>query len=248
MTAAGLSAGDVINPYYLKQPQPSLDRNGWYPAADFAAFAVVPGAYQSYLSPNVFSGFVNYKHNKFSITPSFVLEQGSQYGSPLEVVGEDPRTCTDNQRTIPTAPNSGLPNYLTCMQAPINGGKLAIPNPLTGKFDGIGQYQEPWQLLTNVMLTYEMTPRIQIQLIAANIYNRCFGGSSTPWSNMFKPNSVYCSYGTNGWYVSNFYNGAGPNDTAANGSTPFPFQLRPYGPGTIGQQPAQFTLTATVKL
>jgi hypothetical protein len=65
---------------------------------------------------------------------------------------------------------------------------------------------------------------------------------------MFKPNSVYCTFGTNETYLSNFYNGTSPNDAAANGSTPFPFQLTPYRPGTIGQQPVEFTLTATIKL
>ena len=48
----------IWNPYYAMAPQPLLDRNGWYPVGlDFA-----------YLSPNVLSAIVNYKHNRFTIT------------------------------------------------------------------------------------------------------------------------------------------------------------------------------------
>ena len=248
MTAAGLAANDVINPYYLNAMQPILDRNASYPAVSAATFTSVPSGYNTYWSPNVFSGFLNYRHHRFSITPSFVISEGTAYGSPLAISGEDPRTCSQNQSAIPSAANPGLPNFMSCGQALVNGGTLAIPNPLTGKFDAIGQYQQPWELLTNVAATYDVTPRIELQFTAANVYNTCFGGSRTPWSAMFPANHIYCAYNNNGFYVSNFYNGTSPNDIAANGSLPFPFQLMPYGPLTIGQQPAQFTLTATVKL
>ncbi len=248
VSPAGLAANDVINPYYLNAPQPQLDRNGWYPATEAANFVHVPPNYQSYYAPNVFAGWLNYRHGKIAISPSFNLAQGGQYGSPLEVIGEDPRTCTGNQSGIPTARNPGLANYLTCGGAIVNGATLPIPNPFTGRFDNVGQYQQPWTLLTNLSLTYDVSPKIELQFIAANLYNTCFGGSRTPWSAMFPPNRIYCAFTSNGLYISNFYNGSSPFDEAANGSLPFAYQLMPYGPSTIGQQPAQFTLTMSVKM
>ena len=66
--------------------QPLLDRNAWYPVGlDFA-----------YLSPNTVTALVNYKHNKFTITPGVTFNEGQLYGNPASIVGIDPRTCTSN--------------------------------------------------------------------------------------------------------------------------------------------------------
>ncbi len=55
------------------------------------------------------------------------------------------------------------------------------------------------------------------------------------WTRAYPPSSNVCYYVPQGnnfdnLYVSNFYNGTGPNDKKANGVTPQPWQLQSYGP------------------
>ena len=76
----------IWNPYYAMAKQPLLDRNAWYPV----------GLDYAYLSPNTVTALVNYKHNKFTITPGVTFNEGQLYGNPASVVGLDPRTCTAN--------------------------------------------------------------------------------------------------------------------------------------------------------
>jgi len=65
----------IRNPYYTMGSQPLLDRNGWYPVGlDFP-----------YLSPNVASLLVNYKHRRFAITPALTFNEGQPYGYPADV-------------------------------------------------------------------------------------------------------------------------------------------------------------------
>ncbi len=54
--------------------------------------------------------------------------------------------------------------------------------------------------------------------MVTNLVNQCFGGSSEPWSKAYPPNSAVCGYVSNIFYNGgNFFNGASPNDKAANG-------------------------------
>ena len=76
----------ILNPYYNSPAQPLFDRNGWYET----------GLDVPYLSPNVFALVANYRHDRFSITPAFSLNQGTTYGAPYDLVGIDPRTCRSN--------------------------------------------------------------------------------------------------------------------------------------------------------
>ena len=64
---------------------------------------------------------------------------------------------------------------------------------------------------------YQVTPRIKVNALLANLVNACFGGSSEPWTKQFPPNTYTCGYISNFYYVSNFYNGSSPNDRVANG-------------------------------
>jgi hypothetical protein len=57
----------------------------------------------------------------------------------------------------------------------------------------------------------------------ANLYQRCVGGSSTPWTKIYPPDHNACAYYRNQFFISNFYNGSSPNDTSANG-----VPLNPY--------------------
>ncbi|HEY2473510.1 MAG TPA: TonB-dependent receptor [Candidatus Cybelea sp.] len=201
----------ILNPYYKMSPQPLLDRNGWYPVGlDFP-----------YLSPNVVSAIVNYKHNRFAITPALTFNEGQPYGNPADVNGLDPRTCTRNSTHIPSAPNKLQADYTTCtLAATQNGtfpGILAIPNPQTGVFDNFGAFRQPNQLNLSLQMSYEVTPRIKVNALLANLVNACFGGSSEPWTKTFPPNGYTCGYIANYYYTANFYNGSSPNDLAANG-------------------------------
>jgi hypothetical protein len=203
--------GVILNPYYKMAPQPLLDRNGWYPVGlDFA-----------YLSPNVVSAIVNYKHNKFAISPALTFNEGQPYGNPADVNGLDPRTCARNSTHIPTAPNKFQADYTTCgLAATQNGtepGILAIPNPQTGVFDSFGQFRQPDQLNFSLQMSYQVTPRVKVNALLANLVNACFGGSSEPWTKQYPPNSYTCGYIANYYYTANFYNGASPNDKFANG-------------------------------
>ncbi|HEY6326468.1 MAG TPA: TonB-dependent receptor [Candidatus Cybelea sp.] len=219
----------IWNPYYKMPAQPLLDRNGWYPVGlDFA-----------YLSPNVVNLLVNYKRNKLTITPALTFNEGQLYGNPSDVEGIDPRVCTGNSARIPTAPRATQADYTTCgLSAAQNGttpGVLYIPNPITGTFDGFGSFRQPNQLNLSLQVGYQMTPRIKVNFLLANLANACFGGSSEPWTKQFPPNGYTCGYVSGGsagtsYYVSNFYNGSSPNDRKANGVALNPAFAQPFGP------------------
>ncbi|MGA8534918.1 MAG: TonB-dependent receptor, partial [Candidatus Tumulicola sp.] len=201
----------ILNQYYKMAPQPLLDRNGWYPV----------GLDYAYLSPNVASLVVNYKRDKFSITPALTFNEGQPYGNPADVYGYDPRVCTGNSAKIPSAKSPLQADYTTCFSAATqNGtspGSLFIPNPQTGTFDGFGAFRQPSQLNLSMSIGYQITPAIKANVLLANLVNACFGGTSEPWTKQFPPNSYTCGYIPNFYYVSNFYNGTSPNDRRANG-------------------------------
>ncbi len=217
----------INNPYYSSAPQPLLDRNAWYETYP-NEFPFQPiGGETTAIAPNVFSGYLNYKHDRLVITPTFQLNQGNTYGNPLAIDGIDPRFCGGNQANTATNPYTGstfgpVPgsttpnnaNYLACGPTLATGnGFLAIPNPQTGQFDSLGKYREPWQFNLGVQASYDISNKVKANFILSNLVNQCFGGSKTPWSDQFKAGHLVCGYNTNGnFYQSNFYNGSGPND------------------------------------
>jgi hypothetical protein len=232
-TPANAAASDILNPYYSMSPQPLPDRNGWYD----------PGITYGYLSPNTFALILNYKHDKFAITPVATLSEGTAYGGPNDVQGYDPRTCRQNQGPsgagIPSAPNPLMADYTSCSHAAVGAsgtspGHLYIPNPYTGTFDTFGQFRNPWQLSTGLQVRYDISPRITANLMATNLYYHCFGGSSEPWTKVYPPGAHVCGYDYNRFYISNYYNGSSPNDTAANGVPLNPYFSVPYVPAYTG--------------
>ena len=258
------SPTDVVNPYYNQNPQSQLDRTGWYdtypnsPPADAPAYSG-PSA----ISPSFFTGWLNYKHGKFAIAPNFVLAQGQSYGAPTSIYGTDPRTCADNQAgangATPPVPGAGAygqyANYYSCGASLATGsGYLAIPDPYTGSFDGVGKFREPWQFNMGALISYEISPKISATLNLANIVNRCFGGSSTPWSKAFPANNYVCGYAdynagtwTGTQPGAGFFYGASPTDPA-NGTQPFSKSLLyPYSELT-GALPFQAYLQVQIKL
>ncbi|MEO6912734.1 MAG: TonB-dependent receptor, partial [Candidatus Baltobacteraceae bacterium] len=218
---------DVRNPYYGMSPQPLLDKYGWYDT----------GLASPYISPNTLAVVLNYRHAKLSITPALTLNEGATYGAPSDILGIDPRTCGQNNATAGIATTGTDPfraDYTNCGSAETNSGtsvgSLFIPNPGTGTFDTFGQYRQPWQFNLGLQVSYDISPKVTANVTVANLVNRCFGGSSTPWSAMYAPSQTVCGYFTNSFYISNFYNGASPNDTGANGVALNPFFTQPFVP------------------
>jgi len=228
----GPGSSGITNPYFAAAPQPLLDRSASYDVyPNEFPYQPTAGEVTSF-GPNTFSGFLSYKKNKLTITPNFQLAQGQAYGSPVDIIGYDPRTCGVNQNQSGVAgpvPNSA--NFAACGPSIATGnGNLAIPNAATGQFASLGQYREPWQFNLSAQIGYDLSQKVHANLVLANLVNRCFGGSSTPWSSNFAPGNVVCGYNTNGGnYQSNFYNGGSP--TAAVNGVPLPKVFtQPYAP------------------
>lgn len=220
--------GSWVNPYYSSAPQPLLNRDGWY--EPLTASPGVPAyGFESYQPPSVASLILNYRHDRFSITPSLVYDGGIPYGAPLTSLGIDPKSCATNQEDIPSAVSAGrgqYPDVTTCTNA------LEIPNYETGSFDGQGEYTEPDGLTLNTALSYDLSPHIKLQLYVNNLYSLCFAGTQEPWTT---GGPHVCTYGIDSYFsgmtgVSNFYNGASPNDKAANGALSTYFSANPYYP------------------
>src|SRR5579872_2799993 len=203
----------IRNPYYNMSPQPLLDKFGWYDT----------GLATPYVSPNTLSLVMSYRRSKFAITPALELAEGTTYGSPTDVIGIDPRTCRTNSEAIPGAPDPTQADYTSCRFAATISGNMYIPNPETGSFDTFGQFRQPWQFNMGMQLSYDINPKVTANISVANLVNRCFGGSSEPWTKAYPPDKNVCGYFSNSLYVSNFHQGASANDTTTNG-----VPLNPY--------------------
>jgi hypothetical protein len=256
----------IYNPYYNQAKQFPLDPNGWYNPYTTAIAPSLSAADTSYISPITSSLILNYRHNKIAITPSIQLQTGGFYGSPLDVTGLDPRTCIQNSAASGITKVSPKTNPLQCNYLKTDGapglgqyGYLYIPNPQTGVFSGLGSFQNPSLLTGNLQITYEATPKLTVTLTGANLFHACFGGSSEPWTAANPPSPVVCGYSGTGSalnstiYPSNFYNGTGINDFAANKAhTPYQQSYYPTigNNGGIGGalQPFNLYLNAQVKI
>ena len=68
------------------------------PNSQFPTYSIFPGGVGSsaaaYGAPYVATLLVNYKHDKFAITPSLQFAGGSKYGAPQSNPGIDPAACT----------------------------------------------------------------------------------------------------------------------------------------------------------
>jgi hypothetical protein len=232
---------EVANPYYNATPQPLMDPNGWWPdpAATGSGLFLGP-AYNDasgFAVPYTTALILNYRMNKFAITPSLQFDSGSSYGSAMDIPGVDPTACAQNQGATfsPVTANSvyacDYTHYLGGGISPY--GTLFVPNPETGTFAHYGQYTEPSIVLANLQLTYDVSPKVRLTLTAANLYWTCFGGSSEPWTKAEPAGHVICGYDVNsldfigGPNGSGAYVGATPYDKA-NGITPPSWETQPY--------------------
>jgi hypothetical protein len=260
----------ILNPYYNQQPQGLLNTSAWYNPYSTAIAPNLNGALGSYISPIVSSLILNYRHDKLAITPSFTFQNGGYYGSPLDTNGLDPRACQFNSAANPFGTGkitkvSPKTNPLQCnvlfgSTAPGLGqfGYLYVPDPQTGSFL-FDNYQQPSSIVGNLQVAYDVSPTIRISVLGANLFHSCFGGSTAPWTTANPPSNVICGYAPAGGvlnsslYPSNFYNGTGIGDRAANhATTPFTQSYQPssLNNGAIGGAPAPINLyvNAQVKI
>jgi hypothetical protein len=244
--------GVIYNPYYNLPSQPLLSTGGWYNPFSTAVAPSLNGAVSSYISPNVASLILNYRHDKVAITPSFSFQSGGFYGSPLDTNGLDPRACFQNSQQTGITKLSPHTNPLQCNYLTMNApgestfGYLYVPNPQTGTFlfDNV---QQPSSIVGNLQVTYDVSPRIRLTVLGANLFHSCFGGTTEPWTSAFPPSYAYCGYSPDGGalnstlYPANFYNGTGIGDFKANGArTPWTQSYVPTSGnnGAIGGAPS----------
>jgi len=246
LPGGGCKVGEIANPYWNSPAQALVNT-----AQNFPTYDTFPGslglAAQGFGSPYVGSLLLNYKHQRFAITPSLQFQGGSKYGIPITEAGIDPASGCNK-------PLFGdRYNALTCP------GVVDIPNPFTGVFDPIGAFTEPNELIANLQLSYDVSPRIQLVGQLTNIVNYCWGGSKEPWtvadgnlcsySNLQGTVYPVAPYGTPGAIV---------NPPGYSGSQIQPFRKFPYepqlGPAIISalngsyKTPIQFYLTANIKI
>ena len=232
----------IQNPYFGMGEQSLLDRNGYYPTypneAPNSPFDQGGGPPLTAIWPHQFTGWLQFKHGRWSVAPNFQLISGASYGSPVDTMGIDPRACGQNQAAAvgpdgvtpvvsPTSAQAGFCDFLTAGASPfVTSGQLAIPNPYTGKMDNLGAFDEPWQFNLGALIQYQVSPKVSANLSLTNILNTCYGGSSTPWQKAFKPNRWVCSYYPNAAAFigtqpgAGFFYGASGTDPA-NGTTPY---------------------------
>lgn len=241
------AATSVANPYWNAPVGQVLDPNASFVPYNENIGLGSDGTAASYFVPHVVALVLNYKHDRLSITPSIQFQAGARYGSPLSAQGVAPDSCaailaagsvTGDTRYQYGAAGGAPYDASTCATA------IGIPDPYTKKFDGIGDFVQPNLLATNLSVSYEASSKTTLTLTAANIYNRCFGGSNVPWG----VGNLGCAYNQTAPWVGNFYN---PGDQIQNG-----YQY-PYTPvlatslqsvNAQSSQPFQLFLSAKIKL
>jgi hypothetical protein len=244
------TAGAVANPYWNAPVQGLLD-----PKANYSVYDIFPGGIggsaSSFIVPYAATLVLNYKQNRWAITPSFQFLAGNRYGSPESTPGIDPAagcaglagSAASDPRYPYGAPGGAPYDAMTCPAT------MTIPNPYTGGFDNPGAFVNPSQFLMNMQLSYDVSPKVTLVATFANIVNRCFGGTKAAWT---VSDSNVCSYGIN--------NSAGIVQPVGNvynpGATIQPFVQYPYeryyGPvnvdGFSTKMPFNFFLEARIKI
>ncbi|MGH7683223.1 MAG: hypothetical protein ACREMT_02660, partial [Vulcanimicrobiaceae bacterium] len=133
------------------------------------------------------------------------------------------------------------------------GALAAVPDPFTGKFDNLGAFTEPSELLVHVQFGYQASPNVKLNLTVANVFGTCFGGSNPPGGGAGP--KLGCWYGASTGFV-----GANTYNPVSMGGAPFqgPNVQAPYEPilgANAGQQayggnvpPLELYFAAQIKL
>lgn len=199
------AAGSVANPYYNAPTQALFDPNASYVPYNQLPGLGLGGVASSYVIPHVASLALNYRHDKFAITPTFQFAAGGKYGAPTNGYGIDPTSCG----SLGTAPDAQRYPYGaaggTAYDASTCAASLTVPDRFTGKFDNFGAFTEPAALTMNMQFSYDLSKRVTVTLLATNIYNRCFGGDKEPWTNQ-GDGKVNCWYTSPSQFTGNFFN------------------------------------------
>jgi hypothetical protein len=165
---AASSSGTVPNPYYNQPAQALFDPGGEYTTYDQIPQVFVGS--NGYETPNVLALIVNYKRGQLNLTPSLTYSSGSNYGSPLSYAGYYP-----NGGCKLDSGGKVIPYTCTGQSSPISGQSfLLIPDAFTGKFDGLGAFQEPSRLTLNMAIGYQATKRLKATLTLTGIVDQCY--------------------------------------------------------------------------
>jgi len=238
--AVATELNGVANPYFKAPPQARLDPN-----ANYVPFTTLPNAVEaaatSYEVPNVAALILNYKHDKWSISPQFQYVEGSFYGDPLSGFGVDPSTCGSLGSGLSGDPRYPYGGTGTAFDALTCGGTIAVPDPYTHVFDSIGAFRQPNQFLMHAQLSYRASNRVTFTANVANIINTCFGGTKEAWTTI--STRLNCGYVLPGYgfplnYGANIYN---PGVTFQP-MLQFPYQENPIA------QPVQAVFSVKVSL
>jgi hypothetical protein len=247
-SAGGLCPhGDIANPYWNSPIQSLISASQAFPTYDTFPTNDIGLVAQGFNAPYVGSLVLNYKHDKLAITPSFQFQGGSKYGVPITEAGIDP------------ASGCGAPLVGERYNATTCPGTIDIPNPFTGVFDGIGAFTQPNEFMTNLQVSYDVSPSIQLVAVAANIVNYCWGGTKAPWT---VNDGNICAYGnvSGTVYPVAPYGtpGAIVNPPGYSGSVIQSFRKYPYlptfGPALVSAEnfstkmPLQLYFTANIKI
>lgn len=229
----------IANPYFASNAQPLMDRNGW-----FTTYDVIPGPFSAengYEIPYVTSLILNYKHQRFTFTPSFTYSSGASYGAPLSWPGYAPDQCT----AVLAGGTPGQADPAKC-NASVTGLPLFIPDVYTGKFDNLGDFKQPWRFQASLAMAYDLSQHATARLTLTNLVDHC-GQRGYAWD---QPN--VCVYGALPSSIfapaGNFYpnsNGAAP----AQMKYPYTFFLNNTNTGFVGVKlPIQATFDIQFKL
>ncbi|MBV8154269.1 MAG: TonB-dependent receptor [Candidatus Eremiobacteraeota bacterium] len=232
-------AGDVANPYWNVAGQSLIN-----PAENFPTYSIFPGGIGSsgaaFGAPYVATLLLNYKHDKFAITPSFQFQGGGRYGYPISTPGIDPAAGGCQPLGGPFGNRYSAP---TC------NATMAIPDTYTGQFDNLGSFLQPNEFTMNLQLSYDVSPRLSLTGVLANIVNNCWGGTAQAWTYA---NGQVCGFAAGGFAgtifpVGNVYN---PGDHIQS-FVKYPYQPL-FGPfnqnGNSTKTPFNFYVTAKIKI
>ncbi|MDQ6823935.1 MAG: TonB-dependent receptor, partial [Candidatus Eremiobacteraeota bacterium] len=178
----------IANPYFNAPARPLLDPGGLYPTYD-----VVPTGTQlttaSYGVPYFATLVLNYKQKRWTFSPLLQFIAGPSYGAPQQQLGIDPAVGPGGLSCAPLAgatiandpryPYGGTGQPYDASTCP---NTIVIPDQFTGNFDRPGAFREPSLFTTHAQVSYEASSRATIRLTLSNLYTRCAGGDSLPWT------------------------------------------------------------------
>ena len=218
--------GSIANPYFGQPLQPLLDRNGSYTTYD-----QIPAPFNNaigFATPFEMSLVLNYKHDRWTVTPNFTYSTQGKYGSPLVWPGYDPTTCT-------ATTNPGVNNTADTTSC---GNFLFIPDKYTNRFDNLGAFAQPQRLTMGLQVEYDFSKHLNTVLTFANLVDTC-AQHHMPWDN-----GTTCMYGQ---LASNLLAPAG--NFVANPPVQLAF---PYGNWynnlEIGQEGQKLPVEATLQV